>query len=249
VLSFLYDSDMSPRYFNYPKEYFIAQDAFARKMAEVTDLPLSEAYTNYSRFKQLLSRTHPEKAWDYFVRRVSKILDRDLRINYIFDRLHRDPQNGHADSYYGCFRYEYYEEFNNVVIHFKNCEKIGTSPLSSKVLKKRKTEFKAMLTAIKKEFGTSANYRIFSWLNSFEPFRRIFPQEVFVDAPIKDCYNTEAVWGQFVHKDGKIRYELYKKFIDDISTCKDKECLLESFPYKATEVIIPLEKMYKLFGV
>jgi len=141
------------------------------------------------------------------------------------------------------------KEYNNVSLHFANHESSG-SPLSEENMEKRKSELKELLRRLKKEpYGETANFRMYSWLNSFAPFSRLLPPEFFHNAPVKDYYASEAVWGQFLDRKANLRENMVNEFLQCINKATSKESLYDCFPYKATEAIAPIKVLYKHFGL
>lgn len=239
----------------YPIEYYEIQDYFAKKMLHLTEIPIKESYEQYTRFRKIMSKKYKNnfnKLWNNFITDAINIKNNNERIAFIHKELNKEYVNKdvkNEKNQIGCFSYKYIKDFNTVSLHFTNIENPGISPLSSKNMEQRKKELKELFSLIKKDFGTKANFRMYSWLNNFEPFNRLFPKDIYKNAKIKDFYQSSAVWGQFLDRDLNIRIDLIKIMKSNIDDATTKEELLDSFPYKATEVIVPMDVMYKYFGV
>jgi len=237
----------------YPLKYYSIQDVFAHRVSELCNVPLEQSYKENTRFFNLIEKTHPEdfeEVRKIFMSKILSISDDQERYEYIYKELNKNLGNMPKKEHIGCFSYNFSEKFNAVSLHFSNIETNGESPLSSKNIEKRKSEIKEVLRRIKKEpYGKTANFRFYSWLGSFEPFRRLFPSELFKDAPVKDYYSSEANWGQFLDRNTNIREDMFNSMLACITKATNKKELYECFPYKAIEAIAPLNLLYKYFDV
>lgn len=237
----------------YPKGYYALQDTFAQKASKLCKVPLKDSYNENTRFYILLNTAYKENIddlWKTFIDEIVEIQDPKKRIEKIYKYMNDITMPAKVKKYIGCFRYDYLEEKNTASLHFSNKDSLEISPLSTKNIQKRELELKELFNKLKKEpYGDNVKFRIFSWLNNFPPFSRLFPKEIFEDAPVKDYYRSNAVWGQFLDRNANLRddlVDLMYKNIEKSTSCAE---LYESFPYKATEVIVPAKLLYKHFGL
>jgi len=219
----------------YSEDYFLLQLEFAKKVNQLTDLGLSRALIDYTTFYKSFGISgwdfdihHP--TWVNYLDSINKEPQRSLGITYEF-YLKADREED-LFSRFGCFSYEYDSMTKVIRIHFNNRDNSGLSPLSKERMVERKKELKEMFTDISCQHPEAEKVLGFSWLYNLDAYKRLFPKS-YVESGEKvgGWFKTNALWGQFLSRDGKLREGAKEKFLGRLGKVKGKDNLQECFPF------------------
>jgi len=89
-----------------------------------------------------------------------------------------------------------------------------------------------------------------SWLYHLEAYRRLFPPAFLSTVrPGKNDYPYLTLWGQFLDRNGQVRPEPARKFMDSLEMQTTLAGILGSFPLKALYVEAPLQAFYEFYAI
>lgn len=238
----------------YPREFFDLQIEFARKVAGVLGIPISQALLQYTvlfrRFNVGRSPNASNPVWQEFIATITdENLSEQVYQLYLKKKdieLKLDPDK----KKFGCFTFEYKPEERCVKIHFANKDDDG-SPLDDKNLFKRLAELKSMFEYVKKNYPNAKIVRGGSWLYNLSKYRRLFPPEFSRDAQPATRYHFDGMsaWGQFLDQNMKIKPDQAKLFRERLNNAESLDQLEDSLPLQVLEVGDYIEDFYNFYGV
>jgi hypothetical protein len=238
---------------DYPREFFGLQINFARKVAQVSGVPLSQVlleYTNfYRRFNLGRKPDENNPIWHEFIASIDEknIIERVYELYQ--KRKDIKLEKGPNKKEFGCFTFEYKPEEKCVRIHFDNKEENGSS-LDDINLEKRRGELKSMFEYAKNNYPKARVVRGNSWLYNLPKYRRFFPSEYTRDPkPVRLRFVNLSGWGQFLDKDMKIKSEALNIFQEKLTKAQSLDQVLDSLPLRTLEVETKIEDFYNFYDI
>lgn len=237
----------------FSREFYALNLALANRVQKVAYFPLELAlrqYTNlYIRFglRHVLDNHNP--VWQEYISGLTGS-EGDVAWTYRFALQHGSyPEVDILQATFGCFSYSVWDE-KSIRIHFHNNEGSGISPLSDTRREVRLEELRGMFGHIKQHESKTETILGGSWLYHLEAYRRLFPPAFLSTArPGKDDYPYLTLWGQFLDRNGRVRPEPARKFMDSLEMHTTLQGILGSFPLKALYVEAPLQAFYEFYAV
>ncbi|MCE9585426.1 hypothetical protein K8Q94_02285 [Candidatus Nomurabacteria bacterium] len=237
---------------DYPREFFQMQVDFAKRVAEVSGIPLNQAlleYTNfYSRFKigRKIDASNP--VWQEF---IASINDKDISEQvYDFYLKRKDVHlEKREKKKFGCFDCEYQPEEECVYVHFGNREENG-SPLDNINLSKRLEELKHMFEYVKNNCPKAKVVKGSSWLYNLPKYRRFYPPE-YTENPKPAMRHDAGLsnWGQFLDKDMQIKSKESAVFKERLASARTLDEICDSMPFKTLKVEAKVENFFRFYGI
>lgn len=238
----------------YDKEFFELQIEFAKKLSEVSSIPLEElllSHTGLYHFFRLGKVVDVNNAvWQKFISQGDQgMADRAYDLYMQAERAresspeHKKPRRMH----FGCFQHDYNEQEKTVYMHFGNTEKWG-SPFDD--IGKRKQELKDMFEYIKEHHPEAEYVRGDSWLYNLEDYKGIFPSEYSArPEPSKTPYLALSTWGQFLDRNHETRPEAFDSFKQRLQAAHTEDEVLKSIPKMPLRVSTNIENFYRDLGI
>lgn len=226
----------------YPKEYFSIQILFARRIAEIEDVPFEEAiqdYTNIAKDLLNISKYPPNKEsrWKKLFD-ITNISDISNIPNLWYEHYKTLPHSKwepvqNKDLKYGMFSYSLYPNNTTINIHAGNVKRGQKySSFSSICYNENKKDLYELITDVYNKYPDITKVRCSSWINNIPSYVALFPEEYKNSLRIKDSNNFLGIWQQFLDKNGGIKTDLMENFTQKIGNAEDIKDLKDSFPYK-----------------
>jgi hypothetical protein len=237
----------------YSREFYALNLAFARRIQQVSHLPLEftlRQYTNlYIRFGLGYSLDPIQPIWQEFVAGLSGTRQ-DVEWAYQCAKKYDCKRKEDTDQLlFGCFSYTVWDG-KRIRLHFHNQERKGVHPLGEINRPTRRDELQRMFCNIRQNEIIMETVVGGSWLYNLESYRRLFPPDFLSTArPGKQDYPYLTLWGQFLDRDGQVRPEPARQFIDSLDRQSTLEGILDCFPLKVQYLEAPLQVFYDYYAV
>ena len=238
----------------YPREFFDLQIEFARKIAQVLRIPISQALLQYTvLFRRLnidRSLNATDSVWQEFLASLTDENLPDRAYQLYLQRKDIELELEPDKKKFGCFTLEYKSEEKCVKIHFTSKENDG-GPLDDKNLSKRMQEIKGLFEYVRETYPDALIVRGGSWLYNLSKYKRLFPPEFSRDAQPATRYHFGgmSVWGQFLDQNMKIKSDQAKLFRERLSRAESLDQLEDSLPLQTLEVGDYIEDFYRYYGI
>jgi hypothetical protein len=238
----------------YSERFFEIQISFARRIAAIMSLPLTETVLSHTAIYKILGLSgefdcnHP--VWSSYVQGLGE--DRhDAAWTYHIYRERYDKIPKFTDSpHWGCFAYHYLPHHRMVKLHFSNQDTSGSSPLSLERRPIRLAELHAMFAHIKRTHPQAVNVAGGSWLYNWDAYRCLFPsayrQSVRPEPP---RFQFRSLWGQFLRRDGEVREEPAMHFIQRIGGLPAAGEAASCFPFQVLAAQGDLRDFFAYYNV
>jgi len=226
----------------YSKEFFKIQLAFAIRVKELKNISLEKALFDFTMLYKVLKLPRPidpeNKEWLAFVELFSI---HELNVDKAFDFYratreikHKSTDQKQTEKWFGYFRYEIEAEDAAISIHFDSGRNTDKSPYSRTEINERRNEVQQLLKDVVKSHPNIHNVRgAASWMYNLPIFNELFPKEWINSATaVVDKFDSLALWGQFLRRDGTVREDIATAFYDSMEKATSEEQLYRSFPYK-----------------
>lgn len=236
----------------YPREFFNIQIDFAKRISEVSSMPLDQAlleYTSlYRRFNIGKKTDASNPVWREF---IASIEDKDIH-EQVYD-FYLKRQDVHLEKVekkrFGCFDCEYQPEEECVYVHFGNREKNG-GPLDDVNLEKRLEELKDMFEYVKKSCPKAKVVKGSSWLYNLPKYRRLYPPEYTQNSkPTSRHFTGLSGWGQFLDKNMQIKSRESVMFKERLASAGTLDETIDSFPLKTLKVEANVDYFFRFYGI
>ena len=246
-------TDVSPVY---SKPFFELQLIFAQKIADLLQRPLEWTALHFTAFYRIfgldwsLDPTNP--VWQSYSEGLQRERDQvDYTHQFYLQRYDSIPKFA-DEEHWGCFSYSFEATQKTIHIHFADEDRSLYGPLSSKRVDVRKSELKAMFTAIRSRHPEAELVQGGSWLYNWESYRRLFPpafaQSVHKDEThYPDIWGQlpgRAIWGQFLRRNWQIHQETMDLFLQRVSQLERAEDYLHCFPYQVLKTEASIQDFY-----
>jgi len=237
----------------YSKEFFEINLRFAQKVAAVLGQPLETVLLDYThlylRFGLGRSFDPAHPSWQTYLMGLSQSQDLVQWTYEFYLRQSEQLPPKIPDPNFGCFSYARLDD-GRIRIHFHNGEPGDESPLCHERIDVRLSELKAMFAHLKQLVPPTINVLGGSWLYNLEAYRRLFPPRYLESAyPNEDEFQFISLWGQFVDRQGCLRKQPVKLFLDNLQRENTLEGLKASFPFQSLHLENPLKDFYQFYGI
>lgn len=197
---------------------------FARKVAEVSGIPLEGAllgYTHcYVRFTNLRDFAMDNPVWQAYLAGLRDAAD-PLEWTYAFylEQDARAPSRLRGPQF-GCFSYSRLPD-GQVRLHFHNAEPGDEHPLGDSRLAQRREELAALVAHVREHAPDATRVAGGSWLYNLEAYRRLFPPAFLASArPGEGDFQFMTLWGQFLDRRGGVRPGPAAQFLERLEQAK-----------------------------
>jgi hypothetical protein len=240
----------------YAREFFDLQVTFARKVAEIQGVPLTDLLMEWTILRQVLhlhvNATTPNPVWNDYIMRV-EAGDEPARTAYqlAISRAADGLFDPDGTASWGCFHYAYpWRGEPTVGVHFENRDLTSHGTLSGERMPSRMSELRAMFSHIRKAHPDAVAVRGSSWMHNIAAYQRLFPPEYVASAELGG-YETGfwALWGQFIARDGGLRESTVRPFLANLRTQRTVDGCLRCFPYEVLKPRCDIEIFYRFYGV
>jgi hypothetical protein len=226
----------------YPIEFFRLSYEYARRISQVTDLPLPEAllkYTNlYLRFGLERDFNPQAPLWQSYLQGLGASAD---PVAWTYDfyletdrRQHAAVGNGNSSAShngFGCFTYSLWPG-QRVRLHFHNADRMEVSPLNISRMPARLMELTEMFKHIRTAAPEAQTVVGGSWLYNLESYRRLFPPAFLATTqPSYEDFPFLALWGQFLDHFCNVRPQFEDQFMQAIQAAQTLPQLERCFPF------------------
>jgi hypothetical protein len=237
------------------RSYFDLQSAFARRVADLEQLPLGEACRLHTAFYALardndagveperndFDPTHP--AWVEFEQAIAIGADPAEYAHgaYLEGDVEEESPQG------PCFTFNYWPEDRLVRIHFGNdSQGLALRPES---VEARTQELQSILVTIASDHSEAAVVRGTSWLYHLDAYRRLFPPR-FIErlSSAGHPHQFAALWCQFIDRHGVVKPDLAIPFLDAIERSSTTYELDGAFPLDVLAATAEIGLFYDQFG-
>ena len=235
----------------YPQAFFQLQIAFARKVAAITSLSLSDSLLRYTALARIIGLgwqvADDDAVWGEFVSLA--IQGDDHAYGFYAQRFPQIPRF-EDQPHWGCFAYEYSPERALVRIHFGASDGSTYGPLSTLRLPIRMADLRSMFSHIRQHAPLATAVRGGSWLYNRREYQRLFPEQYVASAqPIAPHYRARALWGQFLRSNGEMNSEVADTFQQRVPLIHTVEDIPRCFPYPVLETTAPIALFYEFYGI
>ena len=227
--------------------FFDIQLRFADQLARVSHLSFEEALLSFTNiYFHCLSRpfdpTHP--AWQVYLEGLRRTSDKALWTFTFYENMREFA----APSSYGCFRYAYLADEQEIRLHFTNADTSDHGPLSKERMTNRLQELKMLFVDVKKQYPEAQRVKGASWLYNIDAYKRLFPSEYTKAMRRRDDeFQYLALWGQFLQRDGQVRELLVNSFLSCCNNQQTLEGVVSCFPYQVLEPSCSIAAFYEFY--
>ncbi len=240
----------------YAQEFYDLQVTFARKVAEIQRVPLTDLLMEWTILRQLLhlrvNATTPNAVWTDYIAGV-EAGDDPARAAY--ELASRRAADGLFDpdgtASWGCFHYMYpWRGEPTVSVQFENRDLTPHGTLSQERIPARMSELRAMFSHVREAHPDVVAVRGSSWLHNIPAYQRLFPPE-YVASVEPHGYETGfwALWGQFIARDGGLRESTAGPFLRDLKAQTTVDGCLRCFPYEVLKPRCDIGIFYDFYGI
>lgn len=237
----------------YAKAFFDLQLLFARRVAELSGLPLEQilfAYTNfYIRFGlggdfHRHGPAHP--VWRQYLAGLRKAGDENEWTYSFYLTRSASFAGPPAEASFGCFSCALMPG-DRIRLHFRNTDTDGGSSLGIAHVGKRRSELAALFEHVRRTRHEGIRVVGISWLYNLEAYRRLFPASYIAGArSLDDRFHSMPRWGQFVDRFGELKESMARPFLERLAGMED---LHLCFPLQVLTVEAPVGEFYGYYGI
>jgi len=219
----------------YPKELFSLIIEYAKKRSEITGADLVETIKNHTPIYYLIGNYDWEFKEDsiYWKEFLERYKQKENLVELVYDMYKKNYQEFGKHKWFGCFRYRYVENERGegiVKIHFLNDRSSKEGPLASSQKENRLKELKKMFEDVKKNYPNAKCVQGGSWLYNLESYKRLFPEEYFVNMKsTRPKPQMLVIWGQFINSEWGIKKDKAEAFLSKLAKAKTEEELEQVF--------------------
>lgn len=235
----------------YGKEFFDLQLEFARRIVEISDIPLERAvldYTNvYIRLAigRSFSPEHP--VWLDYLDGLKAADDvGEWTYRFCLGRPEGEPPDLVAT--FGCFSYAR-AQADSIRLHFENRDGGSGSPLDAERIEARRDELRTLFAHVRRTQRAARRVAGVSWLYNIEAYRRLFPQKYLDSAKVAaGRFRNMPLWGQFLDRHGRVKAAAASALRDRLSRQTSLDNLVRCFPLQPLAVEAPVSDFHRHFG-
>ena len=229
----------------YSKEFFGLQILFARKVRDLSGMPLERAllgYTNlYVRFGLGRDFDPDHVGWRSYLAG----LDGQEALEWTYRVYSTDPETWTSPTiaaFSGCFSYAIVGP-RRIRLHFRNRDHAGGSSLALSRMAERRGELATLFQEAGRTLGEDTEVAGASWLYNIEAYRRLFPPGYLASARVEHFYRSMTLWGQFVDRRGQVKKDLAGKFAASLERLTEMSELATCFALPVLAVRAPVRTM------
>jgi hypothetical protein len=232
----------------YRKEFFDLQLQFARRVAEISDVPLEQAILNYTniyiRFAIGRSFDPENPVWlDYADGLKSSSAVEEWTYRFYLTRPQSEPPDVVAT--FGCFSYAH-ERADRIRLHFENRDTGSSSPVGTDRLDARRHELSQLFAHVSQTHQGVRQVAGVSWLYNLPAYRRLFPETYLASARVAGArFRNMPLWGQFVDRHGSVKQAGAATFLERLSRQTSLDKLAQCFPLQPLSVEAPVSDFYR----
>ncbi len=236
-----------------PKELFVIQIIFAKKISDLINISFEEALLKYTSFYKRIGildwdYNEDNPKWIEFLNRIHSGVDpAEIAYSMYLDDFQKSNEYSKPRS---CFSYNYDESEKTVSIHFRNNFANHESPLSDSNKNTRVEELTSMFKEIKSKYPEAQSVECGTWLLAYDSFKSFFPLEFTQHLEeLKVGNRGMAIWGQFITSSGQINYERMEQFLTAAENSKNMHELLDAFPIKFYKALTDIKFFYEYLRI
>ncbi len=241
-----------------PLEHFQLQYHVAQRAMELGGLPLEKALMEFTSFWRRVGNAgwkfnEDSPQWTEYLQRIKNGEVPDQAAYDMF--VQHGDQADAGKHYFGCFRYDFNEEFEGdtgvVKIHFRNNDSSGVGPLSSSRQAARHDELRQMFADVREHHGDAHVVHGGSWLYNVPTYCRLFPPAYTQNMKVEEVpfLRTSGIWGQFLNSENTLKPEFTQRFLKRVQSASSVDALLQCFEYK---ILLPralIADFYEFYGL
>jgi hypothetical protein len=241
----------------YRKEFFDLQLLFARRAAEVCDIPLARAlldYTNlYVRFALGRGFDPDHPLWRDYLEGLATAPDAGgWTYRFYLARPIGEPPGVVAT--FGCFSYardsHALGQPDRIRLHFASRDGGLPSPLAAARADTRRDELRQLFAHVKRTQPNARRVAGVSWLYNLPAYRRLFPASYLDSARVVgNRFRNMPLWGQFLDRHGALKPAVAETFRERLLSVCRREGLVLCFPLQPLAVEAPVEAFYRHHGL
>ncbi|MBI3942195.1 MAG: hypothetical protein HY326_04210 [Chloroflexi bacterium] len=150
---------------------------------------------------------------------------------------------------FGCFSYAVWTD-KRIRLHFQSNDAVGKSPLSRERMDMQLGELRAMVEHVKENVDNPTTVVGGSWLYNLGAYKRLFPPAFLATAyEGENEYPFIALWGQFLDRDGGIKPEMERHFLDCLARQRDFAGVEACFPFRVLRLESPIQDFYEFYQI
>lgn len=234
-------------------EFFELQLRFAKRVAELTGISLSEAvgsHTNiYVRLGmgQQLDLGNPH--WQDYLAGLAGAREKAEWTHSIHASRLQVPAGPTLANAVGCFSYALVGQ-DRARLHFHAGDCASESPLSLENRDLRQRELTSLFSELRASSSESMRIVGASWLYNLQSYRRLFPEPYLAALqPTAHPYQRMPLWGQFLTRDRQVRPQARERFLRDVAHASDLSELDLCFPFSVLTSTSPARWFYDHLGL
>jgi hypothetical protein len=237
----------------YARAFLDLQLQFAERVSILAGLPLARAlleYTNlYIRFGlgRDFDPAHP--TWQEYLAGLRDTSD--IRA-WTYRFYSRRPDGMAAPAVVatsGCFAYSRLSG-ERIRLHFQNAETEGRSALAADRVGRRLAELATLFAHVKRTQRLPLQVVGASWLYNLDAYRRLFPASYLATARVLPRrFQHTPLWGQFLDRQGALREDMTRRFIERLERESSPDRLDGCFPFQVLSPAAPVEDFYAFHGI
>lgn len=230
--------------YEFPREYFDAQVAFAIKWSDLTGEDLAMALAQ----KTPAEKRVGESAWKECVEALSSANSRDAITDMLYAAYTQSqtPILQEAPAEIGkIIGAQYLPETQTIKVHFHSQPHGAPNVFGDEYLTaRRESALRAVQAAYEahpeavRVVGGSWLYNLTAYRESFpsiftEDLRRLVPPELTKAVPNSVggmSFKGNSLWGQFINRHGWVRADRYADFMSAVDGARTTDDLIEAFP-------------------
>jgi hypothetical protein len=155
-----------------------------------------------------------------------------------------------AVAAFSCFAWAR-EPHGGVRLHFDagGAADAAISPLDLREAPRRRAELRQVFEHVREHSGASDPLvHGTSWLYNLPAYRRLFPPAYLATAQPVDRLRALSLWGQFLDRHGKLRYDAAQALLARLANTRDAAAIGQCFALRALAVQAPESVFYEHFS-
>lgn len=247
---------------HFPYEFFYAQAAFAKRWSQFSSESLRTALTLRTSLEDIfldanVYNGHFASSWMGLLHSVDRQLSVDEIASIIQKYYLTTPGKEYdpfgpiydGDKHFGPFSYSMHSTVAH--IHFSNTHRGSKSDLDIAYLDERKKDIGRLIRKIMATHPEIKTIAGFSWLYNLPAYLRIFPPTYVrsLSCVLPPPLDSNAIWEQFLAKDGFIKQTAYNFFLMNIEKAQTREDLYTAFPFQVMRPQDSIGNFARYYGV
>ena len=250
--------------FDYPREYFDVQAAFASRWSQITGESLAQSIYDHTALHRRIYTSRfakvPSPEWPDLATRVSQAGQSPAVADLLWQEyisrpnsVYEPPVDKQDGRHFGSFAFDYQDKTHRIKVHFVNRTRGAKSDLAFEYLPQRRAEVRQMFAHIQQHHPNAAEVIGGSWLYNLEAYRRCWPSVFFENIrPVPREHISlrgDSVWGQFIRASGYGNIELAAEFKERVGRASSLDDLYTSFRYLPLQPLAPIAAFYRELGL